>query len=113
VGGLNSGGRGFYALDITDAAAPKGLWEFCSDANWCPNDPAGNSHSDPDLGFSYGNPVIGRRDQRRQVGGRRNSGLNNVIPATAKAISTYSTPSPARYCTRSAPAWAIPPRPRV
>ena len=28
VGGFNSGGRGFYALDITDPATPKALWEF-------------------------------------------------------------------------------------
>ena len=28
VGGLGKGGRGYYALDITDPAAPKALWEF-------------------------------------------------------------------------------------
>ena len=28
VGGLNSGGKGYYALDVTDPAAPKVLWEF-------------------------------------------------------------------------------------
>lgn len=42
VGGLNNGGRGYYALDISNPAAPKALWEF-TDAN---------------LGYSYGNPVI-------------------------------------------------------
>lgn len=42
VGGLNAGGRGFYALDVTDPAAPKALWEF-TDAN---------------MGLSFGNPVI-------------------------------------------------------
>ncbi|BEP38038.1 hypothetical protein GmRootV59_50090 [Variovorax sp. V59] len=45
VGGLNSGGRGYYALDITDPNDPKALWEF-TDAN---------------LGFSFGNPVIAKR----------------------------------------------------
>src|SRR6267154_1119455 len=84
VGGLNSGGRGFYALDITDAAAPKGLWEFCSDPNWCPTDPAGNVHSDPDLGFSYGNPVIGRRDSDGRWVVVVTSGLNNVNPGDGK-----------------------------
>src|SRR5882672_8036546 len=84
VGGLNSGGRGFYALDITDAAAPKGLWEFCSDPNWCPTDPAGNVHSDPDLGFSYGNPVIGRRDSDGKWVVVLTSGLNNVNPGDGK-----------------------------
>jgi type IV pilus assembly protein PilY1 len=42
VGGLGRGGRGYYALDITDPATPKALWEF-TDAN---------------LGYSYGNPLI-------------------------------------------------------
>ena len=50
VGGLGKGGRGFYALDVTDpdgfsneaAAASKVLWEF----------------SDPTMGFSYGDPQI-------------------------------------------------------
>ncbi|ATA57411.1 pilus assembly protein PilY [Variovorax boronicumulans] len=45
VGGLNSGGRGYYALDITDPNDPKALWEF-TDAN---------------LGLSFGNPVIAKR----------------------------------------------------
>ncbi|MDR2450442.1 MAG: hypothetical protein LBE85_01410 [Candidatus Accumulibacter sp.] len=42
VGGANLGGQGYYALDITDPANPKGLWEF--------------THAD--LGYSYGNPII-------------------------------------------------------
>ena len=51
VGGLNNGGRGFYALDVTDPASPKPLWEFCSDSTLCPK-------SDANMGRSYGNPVI-------------------------------------------------------
>lgn len=42
VAGLNGGGQGYYALDVTDPAAPKALWEF-TNAN---------------LGYTYGNPVI-------------------------------------------------------
>jgi Tfp pilus tip-associated adhesin PilY1 len=42
VGGLGKGGRGYYALDITDPASPKALWEF-TDAN---------------LGYTFGNPQI-------------------------------------------------------
>ena len=42
VGGLNKGGKAYYALDITDPTSPKLLWEF--------------THSN--LGLSYGNPVI-------------------------------------------------------
>ncbi|MBK7423648.1 MAG: hypothetical protein IPJ48_11420 [Propionivibrio sp.] len=46
VGGLARGGRGYYALDITDPTptptTPKALWEFTND----------------DLGYTYGNPQI-------------------------------------------------------
>jgi len=60
IGGANGGARGFYALDVTDPKNPKGLWEFCSDSTLCPA--IGTvSHSDTDLGFTYGNPVIGKR----------------------------------------------------
>ncbi|MFI4929062.1 MAG: pilus assembly protein, partial [Burkholderiales bacterium] len=45
VGGLNSGGQGYYALDITDPNNPVALWEF-TDAN---------------MGLTYGNPVITKR----------------------------------------------------
>lgn len=45
VGGFNYGGRGYYALDITDPENPVSLWEFSS-AN---------------MGFSFGNPVITKR----------------------------------------------------
>ncbi|HWV09881.1 MAG TPA: PilC/PilY family type IV pilus protein, partial [Pseudomonas sp.] len=69
VGNLRSGGRGVYALDITDPtqvkesnAAKKVLWEFSSDtpapgsscySNYGTCNPA-------DLGFTYGQPNIGR-----------------------------------------------------
>jgi len=53
VSGLNAGGRGFYALDVTDpAAAPKAMWELCADATLC-------SNYDPDIGLSFGNPQFG------------------------------------------------------
>lgn len=42
VGSLGLGGKGYYALDITNPAAPKALWEF-TDAN---------------MGYTYGNPKI-------------------------------------------------------
>ena len=42
VGGLNKGGKSYYALDITDPESPQLLWEFTHD----------------NLGLSYGNPVI-------------------------------------------------------
>jgi len=79
VGGLNKGGRGFYALDVTDPADPKGLWEFCSDSTLC-------AHSDIDLGLTYGNAVVTKLPS---ISGSANSGkwvaimtsgLNNVTP---------------------------------
>ena len=80
VGGANGGARGFYALDITDPRNPKGLWEFCSDSTLCPT--IGTvSHSDTDLGFSYGNPVIGKLSDGKWVV-VLTSGLNNVGPGT-------------------------------
>ena len=50
IGGLGKGGKSYYAIDVTDpsafssesAAAGKVLWEF----------------SDPDLGYTYGDPVV-------------------------------------------------------
>ena len=42
VGGLGHGGRGFYALDITNPSSPVALWEF----------------TDTNMGYSYGNPQI-------------------------------------------------------
>ena len=51
VGGLNKGGCGYYALDVTDPTNPKGLWEFSND----------------NLGYSYGNPVVAKRKDGRWV----------------------------------------------
>lgn len=42
IAGLNKGGRSYYALDVTDPAAPKALWEY----------------SEADLGYTFGNPII-------------------------------------------------------
>ncbi|RZJ02170.1 MAG: hypothetical protein EOP39_23200, partial [Rubrivivax sp.] len=58
VGGLNKGGKGYYALDVTDPASPKGMWEFdltttCFDAS-----AAGTQSGDCGLGYTFGKPVI-------------------------------------------------------
>ncbi|MBA3625294.1 MAG: PQQ-binding-like beta-propeller repeat protein [Methylibium sp.] len=42
VGGLGNGGRGYYALDVTNPGSPKALWEY----------------TETDLGATFGNPVI-------------------------------------------------------
>ena len=48
VGGLGLGGRAYYALDVTDPANPKALWEF-------------GTSQDADIGYTYGNPIITKR----------------------------------------------------
>jgi type IV pilus assembly protein PilY1 len=85
VGGLNSGGRGYYALDITDPLAPKGLWEFTSrDAAACPATTVLNvDKSDCDLGLTYGNPVITKLGNGEWVV-MVTSGYNNVSPGDGK-----------------------------
>jgi type IV pilus assembly protein PilY1 len=75
VGGLNSGGRGFYALDVTNPASPVALWEFCQSATLC-------KIADADLGLSYGNPVITKRASDGRWVVLVTSGYNNVSPGT-------------------------------
>ena len=61
VGGLNGGGKGYYALDITDPASPVLLWEF--------------THAN--MGYSYGNPRITKLKTGEWVV-LLTSGYNNV-----------------------------------
>jgi type IV pilus assembly protein PilY1 len=63
VGGLGGGGRAYYALDVTDPAAPKALWEF----------------TDTNLGLTYGKPEIGKLVDGTWVVVFA-SGYNNVSP---------------------------------
>jgi len=56
VGGLNNGGKGFYALDITDPDVPVLLWEIS-------NATAGFTN----LGYSYSNPRITKLKDGRWV----------------------------------------------
>jgi type IV pilus assembly protein PilY1 len=82
VGGLNAGGVGYYALDITDPATPVVLWEF-SDAN---------------MGLGFGNPEITKQDNGTWVvllsSGYNNSGngyLYVINAATGAAVTSIST----------------------
>lgn len=45
VAGLGKGGKGYFALDITDTTAPALLWEFTAE-------------DDSNLGYTFGNPII-------------------------------------------------------
>ncbi len=77
VGGLNSGGRGYYALDVTNPLAPVALWEFCSNSALC-------NISDPDLGLTYGPPIITKRASDGKWVVLVTSGYNNVGPGTGQ-----------------------------
>jgi len=94
VAGLNAGGRGYYALDITDPDNPKGLWEFKGGAAADPatcglSDGAISTavplyKSDCNLGFSYGTPVIAKRKSDGKWVVIVTSGHNNVNPGDGK-----------------------------
>ncbi len=79
VAGLNSGGRGFYALDITDPVTPKGMWEICSDSTLC-------TITDTDMGYSFGNPVITKRASDGKWVVLVTSGVNNTSPGTGRGF---------------------------
>lgn len=53
IGGLGAGGRGFYALDVSDPASPLAMWEFSPDS--LPDSEKGR------LGLSFGNPIVTKR----------------------------------------------------
>lgn len=82
VGSLKAGGRGFYALDITDTLNPLMLWEF-------------SSANDPSIGYSYAKPIITKRIIQNEGNPVEQwvvlvtSGLNNV-PLPRAAPDSYS-----------------------
>ncbi|MFZ2542238.1 MAG: PilC/PilY family type IV pilus protein [Gallionella sp.] len=76
VGGLNGGGRGYYALDITDPVTPTLLWEFT------PTTGIGIVKDD-DVGYSFGQPVITRKADGTWVV-LVTSGYNNTSPGDGK-----------------------------
>jgi type IV pilus assembly protein PilY1 len=65
VGGMNAGGTGFYALDITDPANPSLLWEFTNN----------------NMGYTFGNPEITKLDNGTWVV-LLTSGYNNCPSST-------------------------------
>jgi type IV pilus assembly protein PilY1 len=68
VGGLNGGGTGYYALDITNPTSPALLWEY----------------TDADMGYSFGNPQITKMDDGTWVV-LLTSGYDNC-PHSASAV---------------------------
>ncbi len=88
VGGLNNGGRGYYALDITNPLAPKGLWELKggSGAACITNDSDvdGTQTEDCNIGYTFGNPIIAKRPEDGKWVVLVTSGHNNVSPGDGK-----------------------------
>ena len=64
VGSLRGGGRGYYALDVTNPADPKLLWEF-------------TPSNDADLGYSFGDAIITKRPSDKKWVVLVTSGYNN------------------------------------
>lgn len=73
VGGLNGGGTGYYALDITDPATPVLLWEF----------------TNSNMGYTFGNPEITKLDDGTWVV-IVSSGYNNCPRNTSANCVTAS-----------------------
>jgi type IV pilus assembly protein PilY1 len=88
VGALGKGGRGYYAMDITDPTSPQLLWTFTAEgADGVPNTSDDNSN----VGYSFGTALITKVDVNGDGNGDNtewrvlvSSGYNNVpnLPTT-------------------------------
>ena len=81
IAGVNSGGIGYYALDITNPLAPKGLWEF-TNAGVCYTDAdiaLLDKTSDCNLGLSYAYPIATKRTSDGKWTVLVTSGYNNTV----------------------------------
>jgi type IV pilus assembly protein PilY1 len=114
VAGVNAGGRGYYALDVTDPDNPKALWEVkggtgtpCLSSGQADS---GNFSEDCNIGLTFGNPLIVKLPATLGPAAPKGkwvviftSGLNNVSPGdgkgylyvvdaeTGKILKRYST----------------------
>lgn len=86
VGGLNAGGRSYYALDITNPESPKALWEFTVSSTCLSDTEAASGLYDADchLGYTYGNPLITKRKADGKWVVIVASGYNNFNPGDGK-----------------------------
>lgn len=64
IGAMGKGGRGYYALDVTNPDSPQPLWHFTADNN-------------PNVGYSYGIPFITKLGDGTWVA-VVTSGYNNI-----------------------------------
>lgn len=80
VGGLGAGGRGYFALDVTDPANPSALWEFTADTS-----KGAGFVADEDLGLSMGKAQITKLKDGTWVVIVA-SGHNNISPGTGRGF---------------------------
>lgn len=87
VAGLNGGGRGYYALDITNPNSPSLLWEF-------------DASNEPNLGFTYGTPVVTKNPDGDWVV-LVTSGYNNIPDGSAFYDNTedFKPNNPVQFTT--------------
>ncbi|KQT36645.1 hypothetical protein ASG24_05690 [Methylophilus sp. Leaf414] len=83
VSGLNAGGRGYFALDVTNPSSPTLLWEFN----------AQNLGAGVNLGYTFGNPVITKMQDGRWVV-LLTSGYNNGTYARKLNDGSFVNNSP-------------------
>jgi type IV pilus assembly protein PilY1 len=97
VAGLGGGGKGYFALDITDPNDPHLLWEF-------------DTSDDSDIGYSYGNPIITKKTDGTWVvlitsgynnltGTNKGKGFLYVLNANTGVPLTSSSSGDGKYAT--------------
>ena len=87
VAGLNGGGRGFFALDISNPSLPTLLWEFTTGAGI-------GTTKDNDLGYTFGQPVITQKTDGTWVV-VLTSGYDNGTDSPQKVSGSFVANSPA------------------
>jgi type IV pilus assembly protein PilY1 len=83
ISGLNGGGRGYFAIDVTTPDNPVLLWEFYAQ-------PSGTNST---LGYTFGNPLVTKMQDGRWVV-LLTSGYNNGLNARKKNDGTFVVNNP-------------------
>lgn len=92
VGGLNGGGRGYYALDVTNPSNPLLLWEFSATKP--------SPYGDADLGYTFGKPIITQKKDGKWVV-LVTSGYNNGTDAMPPGVAAVASPGTPPFVSNS------------